>query len=305
MASQQRDAALRGQSITETEILNEAKNKVQGLRQAKLSGDVAQVVKLQSELADLASKAKKAKLDSLSTEITAMSRIVSAGIAAGKPRADTKVAEQHAKMGIDLAEAKNALELDPNNPAKKDAVRQLTSNYAALTATLKELQQRVIDSTSNVTSKSTVISDVPEGGPKDEVAQAQVRVAEAKRVAEDAKTAEDQRLAREKLAVEVQKLVEVGLNKFKIFNAEYRQLSIGSDADKAKAAERLRAEEARIRGANTPPAAPAAVATPVAPAAPAAAGSPITPAQFAAKWATLQPGQKLVGPDGKEYTKQK
>ena len=84
MASQQRDAALRGQSITETEILNEAKNKVQGLRQAKLSGDVAQIVKLQSELADLASKAKKAKLDSLSTEITAMSRIVSAGIAADK-----------------------------------------------------------------------------------------------------------------------------------------------------------------------------------------------------------------------------
>ena len=84
MASQKRDAALRGQSITETEILNEAKNKVQGLRQAKLSGDVAQVVKLQSELADLANKARTANMTSLSAEITAISRIISAGIAADK-----------------------------------------------------------------------------------------------------------------------------------------------------------------------------------------------------------------------------
>jgi hypothetical protein len=43
MEAQKRDAALRGQGITETEILNEAKSKIQGLRQAKLSGDVAQI----------------------------------------------------------------------------------------------------------------------------------------------------------------------------------------------------------------------------------------------------------------------
>lgn len=110
MASQQRDAALRGQSITETEILNEAKNKVQGLRQAKLSGDVAQIVKLQSELADLASKAKKAKLDSLSTEITAMSRIVSAGIAADKgtrPTDETSNVEEYLRARRAAGDTRN------------------------------------------------------------------------------------------------------------------------------------------------------------------------------------------------------
>ena len=84
IASQERDAALRGQGITEAGIVNEAKNKVQGLRQAKLSGDVAQIVKLQSELADLANKARTAKMTSLSAEITAVARILSAGIAADK-----------------------------------------------------------------------------------------------------------------------------------------------------------------------------------------------------------------------------
>jgi hypothetical protein len=38
------------------------------------------------------------------------------------------------------------------------------------------------------------------------------------------------------------------------------------------------------------------------PAAPAVSGR-ITPEAFNAKWATLKPGQKLVGPDGVEYTK--
>jgi hypothetical protein len=241
------------------------------LRQAKLSGDVAQIVKLQSELADLASKAKKAKLDSLASEITAISRVEAARVTAGKPRADQKVPEAVLVLGQELTRLQQESAADPGNAEKQAAVKVAQQKYDAGMKILEAIGTRVIDSTSNVTSKSTVISDVPEGGPKDEVAQAQVRVTEAKRVAEDAKTAEDQRLAREKLAVEVQKLVEVGLNKFKIFNAEYRQLSIGSDADKAKAAALLKAEEVRLRGTNTPAAAPAAVATPVAPAAPAAA----------------------------------
>ena len=88
-------------------------------------------------------------------------------------------------------------------------------------------------------------------------------------MAEDAKTAEEQRLAREKLALEVQKLVVAGLKSFKILDPQYRLLILGSDADKAKAAALLRAEEASIRGANTPaaPAAPAAAAAPTAAAA--------------------------------------
>jgi len=84
IASQERDAALRGQGITEAEILNTAKNTIQNLRQAKLSGDVAQIVKLQGDLADLANKARTANMTSLSAEITAMARILSAGITAGK-----------------------------------------------------------------------------------------------------------------------------------------------------------------------------------------------------------------------------
>ena len=98
IASQERDATLRGQGITEAGIVNEAKNKVQGLRQAKLSGDVAQIVKLQSELADLASKARTANMTSLSAEITAVARILSAGIAADKgtrPTDETSNVEEY------------------------------------------------------------------------------------------------------------------------------------------------------------------------------------------------------------------
>ena len=45
-------------------------------------------------------------------------------------------------------------------------------------------------------------------------------------------------------------------------------------------------------------------AAPTSTPAPAPVAGPITPEAFKAKWATLKPGQKLVGPDGKEYTKQ-
>ena len=63
-----------------------------------MNGDVADIGKLQSELADLASKAKKAELDSLASEITAMSRIVSAGITADKgtrPTDETQNVEEY------------------------------------------------------------------------------------------------------------------------------------------------------------------------------------------------------------------
>lgn len=62
---------------------------------------------------------------------------------------------------------------------------------------------------------------------------------------------------------------------------------------------------AKAAAAAAAPAAPAAAAA--AAAAPAAAAparaAPLTGAEFDAKWPTLKPGQKLVGPDGKEYTK--
>ena len=98
MASQQRDAALRGQGIAEEDFLNEAKNKLQALRQAKLSGDVAKEVELQHQLADLANKARTAQYASLAAQITAMSRIVSAGIAADKgtrPTDETQNVEEY------------------------------------------------------------------------------------------------------------------------------------------------------------------------------------------------------------------
>lgn len=43
--------------------------------------------------------------------------------------------------------------------------------------------------------------------------------------------------------------------------------------------------------------------TPIPQDTPAPAAGPITPEAFQAKWAKLKPGQKLVGPDGVEYTK--
>jgi hypothetical protein len=48
-----------------------------------------------------------------------------------------------------------------------------------------------------------------------------------------------------------------------------------------------------------PPVAPATAPK----AAPAAAAKPMSTTDFNAKWATLKSGQKLVGPDGIEYTK--
>jgi hypothetical protein len=92
LAALDRDAALRGQGITETEIFNEAKSKIQNLRQAKLSGDVAQIVKLQNDIADLANKASTANMSSLSAEITALLRKEAARITAGKGRSPTDLA---------------------------------------------------------------------------------------------------------------------------------------------------------------------------------------------------------------------
>ena len=67
------------------------------------------------------------------------------------------------------------------------------------------------------------------------------------------------------------------------------------------ARERLRVLEA---AAGIPTSSPVAsgIAAPAPAPAPAAAPR-ITPADFSAKWSALRPGQKLVGPDGVEYTK--
>ena len=65
------------------------------------------------------------------------------------------------------------------------------------------------------------------------------------------------------------------------------------------------AAKAAAAAAPAPAPAPAAAAAPApaAAAAPAARAAPLTGPQFDAKWPTLEPGQKLTGPDGKEYTK--
>jgi hypothetical protein len=65
------------------------------------------------------------------------------------------------------------------------------------------------------------------------------------------------------------------------------------------------AEDAKVevysRFGLAPPKAAAPAAAPKA--APAAAAKPMSATDFNAKWATLKSGQKLVGPDGIEYTK--
>jgi len=84
----------------------------------------------------------------------------------------------------------------------------------------------------------------------------------------------------------------VGLNKFKIFNAPYRQLALGSDAEKAQAAALLKAEEARLRGGINLPAAPAPAAPAATSAAPAAT-SAAPAATSAAPAATVRPRLKF------------
>ena len=63
------------------------------------------------------------------------------------------------------------------------------------------------------------------------------------------------------------------------------------------------AKAAAPAAAAAPAPAAAAAPAPAAAAAPAARAAPLTGPQFDAKWPTLEPGQKLTGPDGKEYTK--
>ena len=60
---------------------------------------------------------------------------------------------------------------------------------------------------------------------------------------------------------------------------------------------------AAAKAAAAKAAAPAPAAAAAAAPAPAARAAPLTGPQFDAKWPTLEPGQKLTGPDGKEYTK--
>lgn len=264
MEAQKRDAALRGQGITETEILNEAKSKIQNLRQAKLSGDVAQVVKLQSELADLASKAKKAKMDSLSTEITAASRIEAARVTAGKARADTKVPEAVFALGQKLTELQQESAADPGNAEKQAAVKVAQQRYAAA----MEVLEKIRSLTQNITSTS----DFASGGVKEEIEKEKLRLREASDNASKIKDLELQKIEREKIAIKIEDLVKKQLESYKLLDREYNLALIGGDT--AKAAALLNALEAKIRKDVTPAAPAASSAAPAAssaaPAAPAA-----------------------------------
>ena len=295
MESQQRDAALRGQGITEAEILNEAKNKVQGLRQAKLSGDVAQIVKLQSELADLASKAKKAKLDSLASEITAISRVEAARVTAGKPRADQKVPEAVLALGQELTRLQQESAADPGNAEKQAAVKVAQQKYNA--------SMEVLEKTRSLTQNIT--SDFVAGGVKEEIETLKLEVKKASDAFAAAKGEEEQRIARGKLNLETEKLIKKQLEDYELKNRPYNLALIGGDT--AKAAALLAQEEAKIRRGLTPaaaaaPAAPAAVATPVAPAAPAAAGS-LPRINNDAEYNALPSGTTFIDPNGKTRKK--
>ena len=265
-----RSADLRGRDLARAGVLNEATYAIQKLREAQRSGDEKGVMEQNQKLAELANKLNISKNELMGKLFASETGLLKAKIAAGKPRADTKVPEAVLALGQELTRLQQESAADPGNVEKQAAVKVAQERYAVGRQVLQAMGTKEI--TSNVTSNIT--TDNPEGGPKDEVAQAEVRVKEAKRVAEDAKTAEEQRLAREKLALEVQKLVELGLNKFKIFNNEYRLLALGSDADKAKAAALLRAEEARLRGTNTPAAAPTPAASSAAPTPAASSAAP-------------------------------
>jgi hypothetical protein len=89
-----------------------------------------------------------------------------------------------------------------------------------------------------------------------------------------------------------------------LMDREARKLR--SDPAKYKArAEAIRKEVETEFGILPTAAVPAipVTPTPIPQDTPAPAAGPITPEAFQAKWAKLKPGQKLVGPDGVEYTK--
>ena len=93
-----------------------------------------------------------------------------------------------------------------------------------------------------------------------------------------------------------------------LYDIEARKLKSDPDQTKYKArVEAIRKQVEKEFGilptTEVPTTAAPAPATTPAPAPAAPAAGPITPEAFQAKWAKLKPGQKLVGPDGVEYTK--
>ena len=271
-----RSADLRGRDLTRAGVLNEATYAVQKLREAQRSGDEKGVMEQNQKLAELANKLNISKNELMGKLVASETGLLKAKIAAGKPRTDQKVPEAVLALGQELTELQQVLAADPNNPEKQAAVKVAQERYAVGRQVLQAMGTKEI--TSNVTSNIT--TDIAADGVKEEIEKEKLRLKAESDAAANIKDLELQKIAREKIALDIQKLVEAGLKSFKVSNYKYRLLALGSDAEKAEAEALLRAEAARIRRDVTP-AAPAAVATPVAPAAPAAVATPVAPAAAA------------------------
>ena len=259
-----RSADLRGRDLARAGVLNEATYAIQKLREAQRSGDEKGVMEQNQKLAELANKLNISKNELMGKLFASETGLLKAKIAAGKPRADTKVPEAVFALGQELTRLQQVLAADPNNPEKQAAVKVAQERYAVGRQVLQAMGTKEI--TSNITS----VSDFVAGGVKEEIEILKLEVKKASDAFAAAKGEEEQRIARGKLNLETEKLIKKQLEDYELINRPYNLALIGGDT--AKAAALLAQEEAKIRRGLTP-AAPAAAASSAAPT-PAAAAQP-------------------------------
>jgi hypothetical protein len=249
-------ADLRESGIKVDELLNEAKYKVQALRQAQKDGDVKAEQKADVDLAKIAKDLGVSKNTLIGRALTGNLNVIGKQISAD---AQIQAAKERAK-------AKGA----GGAPKKTDLDKSYDAELAALIA---------------------------EGEPDD--ANTRKR---AMNLAQDrlSKSAGTGRVDVSRVEKANQEFLE------RYYTQEYsdlRKMRKKNPTEYAAGIAKLKSEIKNefgiaptvMSGGNAPAPAPAPAQTPTAGA--------ITPEAFQAKWATLKPGQKLIGPDGKTYTK--
>jgi hypothetical protein len=228
------EAGLRQSGIKVDELLNEAKYKLQALRQAQKDGDVKGEQKNDLELAKIAERMGTSKSNLISRLVTGNLNLM------GK----YETAQASRDTAATRAAAKNGAGKTPRETDQQRGVR-------AIAAGLKE--------------KFPDMSD-----------------AEIEAMATN--------LYRQSAAAPA-----VAGRERKDINEDWRKEKYNPDYIEAKDKEAYERNWRAKWKQDNPDAAPVS--------APAPTAGPISAEDFNAKWAKLKPGQKLVGPDGKTYTK--
>jgi hypothetical protein len=246
-------ADLRQAGIKVDELLNEAKYKVQALRQAQRDGDIKAEQKADIDLAKIAKDLGVSKNTLIGRAVTGNLGVIGKQISAD---AQIQSARERAK-GKGAGAAKKPTDLGTSFEVELAALLAAGEPDDAAT------RKKAMNTAQRNLSKSA-------GSERVDVSRI--------------KEAND--------AFENRMILNRELNRIR------KTDPAGYQAGVAKLKEEIKAEfgvKPTITDYDAPTRAPAPAQAP-------AAGA-ITPEAFQAKWATLKPGQKLVGPDGKTYTK--